>query len=658
MLFAPFQAAGTLTAYFGGGFAGGILFAAAAVFSAVFAKKFPKAAVCSAGAAFGALAMLMYTAFYSTPVLSFSDKSVCAEVTVTQIVDSSGDTQQFIGTVNLGGFLTSVRLSGNSSVEVGDKAVVVIELEKADKENEIRNLAGGILLSGTVSEYLEIERQPFGLTAFIESFRGKMTERLSEEVFGDERELALSMFFGKDERLSSTLSERIKLSGVSHFTAVSGAHFAVFAAVLMQLFPSRNRRARAVFSFLITPCALVFFGATLSVLRSSLMFLIMSMAPLFRRKADTLNSLCVAVFIILTLMPQAILDIGFAMSVLGVFGAGVVGPSAAKKLCELLPDRAKFVSPIITAVFASLCAVVCTAPVSTAVFKGISLNAAAASILIMPLLTVGMTFMLLLGITGIGALAVPVQLSSSLIIAIVNLFGSGRKAFLNLDFFGAWVLAAICAVLTAAAAFGTSMKTFRKCAVGFGIVSLISVSITLLVNFNRCEIRFVGNSTTSAAVILCKNRADVFVSGSGVGIADDISQCLRERGAYKINSLTALDADFCGELAVEELSELVEINHIVLSKSISGISAIIADPKLSYSVNGIKIASASVSDSEAVADIILYHGSITRPPKTSAKLAVYFTNTDHPLPDNSVNIYRQRDFRVTLSSGRASIRIV
>lgn len=658
VLFAPFQAAGALTAYFGGGFAGGILFAVAAVFSAVFAKKFPKAVICTAGAAFGALVMLLYTVFYSTPVLSFADKSVCTEVTVTQIADNSGDTQQFIGTVNLGGYLTSVRLTGTSNVEVGDKATVVIELEKADKENEIRNLAGGILLSGTISEYVELNRQPFGFRSFIESFRGKMIERLSENIFSDEREIALSMFFGKDERLSPALSERIRLSGVSHFTAVSGAHFTIFAAVFLQLLPKINPNVKAVFSFLITPCALLFFGATLSVLRSTLMFVISSLAPLFARNANTLNSLGVSVCVILTFMPQAILDIGFAMSVLGIFGAGVAGPSLSKKLRDFLPDKLKPIgTPIVSACCSSFCAVVCTAPVSIAVFKGISLSAAFASILIMPLLTVGMFFMVMSGITGIGVLTIPVKLMSSLIIAIVNLFGSNRETFLNLDYSGAWVFAAICAVLTAIAAFETNMKTVRKCAEIFGAVSLISVSIALVVNSNRCEIRFVGNSTTNAAVVICKNSADVFVSGSGVGIADDISQCLRERGAYRINSLTALDADFCGELAVNDLSELVDINKIVLSQSISGIPAEIADSKLSYTVNGLTIASAPTSDSETSADIILYHGSITRPPKTSAKLAVYFTNTSHPLPENSVNIYRRRDFYVALTSKQVSIRL-
>lgn len=656
VLFAPFLAAGALTVYFGGGFAGGILFAAAAAFTIVFARRYKTAAVCSAGAAVGAAVMLIYTCVYSSVILSYADKTVRAEFKVTEVTSNSGDTRQFIGEMNLGSFRAAVKLTGASEVEVGDTAVAVIELERADRENEITNLAKGVLLSGTVSEYIEIKPSAYTLEALIDELRGKMINELSSTVFGDERELALSMFFGKDEGLSQSLSERIRISGASHFTAVSGAHFAVLAAVLLQFFPSKNRRARAVFSFLITPFAVVFFGASISVIRSSLMFFIMSVAPLFYRRSNTLNSLCVTVCAILTFMPQAVLDIGFAMSVLGVLGAGVAGPAIGKKIAELLPDKAKFVSPIITVFFSSMCAVICTAPISAAVFKGVSLNAVLTSMLVMPLLAVGMTFMLLLGITGAGIFAVPVGLSTRLIVMTVNFFGKSRTAFINLDFTGAWILAAICAVLVLTAAFG-NMKTLKKCASGIAVVSAVSIGLTVYTNETRCEIRFVGNSTTSAAIVICKNSADVFVAGSGVGLADDISRCMREHGAYNIKTLAALEADLSGELALSELSELVEIDSIYLSDSISGISAKIVDKNSEFSVNGITLASAAVSDSEASADIILCHGSIRRSPQTSAKLAVYFTNTKYELPENSVNIYRLRDYRVLLKSDVAEVKI-
>lgn len=656
VLFAPFLAAGTLAAYFGGGFAGGIIFAAAAAFSICFARKKPKAAVCAAGAALGAAVMLIYTMLYVSPVLKYAETSVCSEVRVSEVTEGSGDSQQFIGKMRLGLYPITVRLTGESRVEAGDTFVAVIDLKSADSENELRNLANGILLSGDVSEFLEIKRSPPDLISMIGNFRGEMLDLLNAALFGESRELARSMFFGKDEGLSQSLSERIKISGVSHFTAVSGAHFAVLASVLLQLFPSKNRRARAVFSFFITPCALIFFGVTLSVLRSSLMFLIMSAAPLFHRTSNPLNSLCAAVCVILTVMPQSILDIGFAMSVLGVFGAGVAGPLIARKLGELLPEKAECCLPIITAFFSSLCAVICTAPVSAAVFNGVSLNAVLASILLMPLLTVGMTFTLLLGITGAGAFAVPIDITMKIILRIIEFFGGERTAFLNLDFQGAWILSAICAILVAVAAFG-NMKTLRRCGIGVAVISAVSVGITVCANANRSEIRFVGNSTTSAAVVLYKDEAAVFVSGSGVGLADDISRCMRERGAYKINGLVALDADFCGELAVRELSELIEIDSVILGGSYSGFPSETAGKDSVFSVNGITIASASVSDAQTSADIVLYHGSITKPPQSSAKLAVYFTNSKHELPKNAVNIYRSREYRVKLSSEGVSVRI-
>ena len=654
--FAPFLAGGMLIAYFGGSFVGGFIFAAAAAFSFVLAKKEQSGAVCAAGLASGIMLMIISRAVFSIPVLDYAGQSVCSEVKITEVVSSTEGQQEFIGRVMLNSVPANVRLTSESRVEAGYTVVAVIDLEEADSEKEIQNLAGGILLSGNISEFIEIRKTAPDFFVLIEQFRESMLERLRENLSGDCREIAMSMFFGKDEGLSQTLSEQIKISGVSHFTAVSGAHFSILASVLLSLYPEKSRRKKALFSLLIMPCALIFFGASLSVLRSSLMFLIMSVAPLFYRASNTLNSLCAAVCIILIFSPQAVLDIGFAMSVLGVFGAGIAGPQIARKVSELLPEKAKFLSPVITAFFSSLCAVICTAPVSAAVFKGVSLHAVLASILIMPLLTAGMTIMFLLGLTGAGVLAVPLDFIMKIVLEIIKFFGSERAAFLNLDFSGAWVLAAICAVLVTIAAFG-NMKTLRRCGIGIAAAAAVSIGITLCVNANRNEIRFVGNSTTNAAIVLHKNTADVFVSGNGVGLADDISRCMRERGAYKIDSLTALDADFCGELAVSELSQLVEINTVILSDNISGLNAKFADKNSAYSVNGITFASASVSDSETAADIVLYHGSITKPPGSSAKLAVYFTNSKHNLPKNAVNIYKSRDYRVKLISQNVVINV-
>ncbi len=655
VLFAPFLAAGALIAYFGGSFAGGLTFAAAAAFSIIFAKKLKNAVICSAGTAIGSAAMLVYMMSYSIPVTGYAGQTVTTTVKVTDITDNSGDTQQFVGEMMLGAISARVDLSSECSVEVGDVATAVVDLEQTDKENEVRDLANGIFLSGNVAVFLDIEKQTDEISYFFQQIRNGMISRLSEELFGEERQLALSMFFGEDSELSQTLSERIRISGVSHFTAVSGAHFAVLASVILRFFPNKNRRARALFSFFITPCAVFFFGFTLSVMRSSLMFLIMSVAPLFKRESDPLNSLCIAVCIILITMPQAVLDIGFAMSVLGVFGAGIAGPAIAEKLCELLPEKAKFVSAAITAFMSSFCAVICTAPISAAAFKGLSLNAVVASILIMPLLTIGMTFMLLLGLTGAGIFAIPIELSVKLIIMIVNLFGSERRAFMGLNFFGAWVLAAICAILAAMAALGNMKMLWRSCAIT-AVVAVLCTAVSFGINENRKEIRFVGNSTTSAAVVLCGEKADVYIAGSGVGIADDISRCMRENGAYEINMLAALDSDFSGELALTELLQLTDIESVVLSENISGIPARLVSENSTFCVNGMTIASAKASDSETSADIVLYHGTITKPPQTSAELAIYFTNTSYELPKNSVNIYRNRDHCIKLN-GNAIVEL-
>lgn len=654
--FAPFLAAGMLLAYFAGSVSAWII-PAAAVLTVVAAAKKNKLSACFAGFCAGVVLMTLHINFYCKPILSYAGKTVRAEFTVGEILSNSENRVEFIGKMNLGGLSANVRLSGGRFVEEGGVCEATISLDNTDSQYLTQNLAKGILLSGDIEEFHSVQPAKPSFITVIGAVRRDFSAALRENVQGESGEIAMAILFGRDEFLTQKFSEQVKISGIAHYTAVSGTHFAILAAVLLQIVPQNRRRLKSVLSILTAVTAVVFFGATASVMRASAMFIINALAPLFRRRSETLNTLCLAVMALLLISPGAVLDIGFGMSVFGVFGAGVVAPKISEKLCELLPEKAKFLSAAVRAVSVSFCALVCTAPISVAVFKGVSLCAVFTSIAVMPLMTVGMTFMLLLGVTGNGVLAVPIDLAMRLVSAIVKFFGQARGMYLSLDFAGAWVLAAICAVLLTVGAFGT-IKTMRRCLEGTAAAVLLSMLISMYTVENRREIRFVGNSYTNAAVAFYGREAVVFVSGSGSGLADDISRCLREHGAVRISVLAAFEADYSGALSLKELTEMVETGEVFTSENAAPVlkDAKIAENPARLSLNGITIACAKVGDRETAADFVLFHGYSKRT-ENSAGTAIYFANSTRVLPENAVNVRAEREYAVKISGEVLSVKV-
>lgn len=640
-----------LTAYFGGGLFCGIIFAAAAVSAIYFVKKRKRATVCAVGLLWGLAVMTLHLEVYCKPISEYDGKTVSGDFIVNDVEMYSGGTKSYTVEMNLSGRRAVVNVSDNEKFEVGDIVAAVVNLYRSDDEDKIQDLADGVLLSGEISEIIAVKGGEKDIFSLIRGLREHMIEMIRGNIFGSGGELALAMLLGEDSALSPALREKLKICGASHYTAVSGSHFALFAAVIMGIIPENRRRVRQAVSLLFAPVAVIFFGPSPSVLRASIMFMLYSSAPLFYRKADTLNSLCAAAALICTFSPGTILDTGFGMSVLGVFGAGVVGTEISKKLCMLLPDKVKFVSSAVNVLSVSVCALVCTSPLSVYTFKGISLFGAFSSVILLPFMAVSFVFVIPLGVTGIGIFALPADLAMRAAAAVVEFFGSRRELWIALDFGFAWVLAAGCVLGLCAAAFG-NMKTFAVSVTVAAVLSAVSTVISFSVCERRSEVRFVGNYSTGAAVVFQGREAAVFISGNGTGLASGISRIMREHGAVKVSCIAAFGADYSGALAIRELSKTADIGVIYSNGTVrtllDGMNVEVVPEKSRLSVSGITLGAAKFSDKDITADIVMYRGRFPKSAESSAEYAVYFSAAEKDMPDNWYNARRDRDLCIKL----------
>ena len=115
-------------------------------------------------------------------------------------------------------------------------------------------------------------------------------------------------------------------------------------------------------------------GFTPSIMRSGIMFLIFIMAKIFFKNYDALNSLGVALIIILLINPDSCLDIGLWMSFLSSVSI-ITFSSKFKKIIfsKFKNIKNKIFNYIISNLSDSLTATVCVFPISCLYFKSFSL---------------------------------------------------------------------------------------------------------------------------------------------------------------------------------------------------------------------------------------------------------------------------------------------
>ncbi|MGN1423835.1 MAG: ComEC/Rec2 family competence protein [Oscillospiraceae bacterium] len=635
--FAPFFAAGLLAGYYF--LSVWILIIVAAGLFAVSMIKFRKAAVQAAGLLAGLLVMSLYSALYIAPITEYGGKTVRGELYIEEISSNSQNTQRVVAEINLGGRKTSVRVTGQIGAFVGDIVTADITLSLPPEKYRSAELANGVLLYGTAENVSRTSRR-LSLKTAIAFLRKYCISNVKSCFDGDMEAVLLSMMFGDSSQLTARLEDAFAVSGTSHFTVVSGTHFTIFAAILPELLFKKKKRVGALISVALVPLGILFFGAAPSVLRAGIMLLILNSAPLFCRRSECLNSLCVAAAAIMLFSPLTALDAGFAMSVLGVFGAAVVGPRISAVLCRRI--NRPIIKKAAGAFVISACAVICTAPVSVSLFGGISLVGALLAPILLPFLSAGMVLIMLLGFTGQAFFALFALPSAAVLTYVPLFFGQVRQLWLPLDFEGAAYIAGLSAVVVITAAFFGD-EFHRLCAGMFALLTAFSVAMSLFSRENRHEINFVSSGKSAAALVCMKDEAALLISGSGSGITRTAAEYLRKNGIMHISIISAPEADYNGSSSIAALAELFGAEKIVTTQAAadalrrSDTAAEVTVGEGIFAISGTTLAAAKAGSS-CSEDIVLFSGYKRSVPENSAGLAVYFSAAQKLLPENGINI--------------------
>ncbi|MCD6337191.1 MAG: ComEC/Rec2 family competence protein, partial [Candidatus Marinimicrobia bacterium] len=241
-------------------------------------------------------------------------------------------------------------------------------------------------------------------------------------VLGIEKgSLVNGFLLGLKSEIPACLADLFRQLGVSHLLAVSGLHVGLIMLIIYQLLLTLSvlRIPRSIFIalFLIFYCFLT--GGSPSVIRSSLMSVMLMFAPVFQRKYQALNAVAASAVILLMINPFSLQDLGFQFSFAAVFGI-LIGYS---KIKTWIPVKTK--NPIIRYMTdmlgVSLSAALFTAPVAMFYFNSLQVASMFLNLLVIPL-----TFCVMIcAILALPGLYFPTILSDLVIHALdigVNVF--------------------------------------------------------------------------------------------------------------------------------------------------------------------------------------------------------------------------------------------
>ncbi|MBA3900386.1 MAG: ComEC/Rec2 family competence protein, partial [Bacteroidetes bacterium] len=154
-------------------------------------------------------------------------------------------------------------------------------------------------------------------------------------ITGKEFAVASALVLGFKDELDPDLIRAYAGAGAMHVLAVSGLHVGIIYLALDFLlgFFNRNRAGRILKAILLIAMLWIYAlitGLSPSVLRAATMFTFVIAAKPFSRSASIYNSLAASAFGLLLYNPYLIMEVGFQLSYIAVFGIVYIQPKIAE----------------------------------------------------------------------------------------------------------------------------------------------------------------------------------------------------------------------------------------------------------------------------------------------------------------------------------------
>ena len=360
------------------------------------------AAVVSIGLAAGNLWYSVYDTVHLLPARNLDGE----QMTVTlEAEDYSFDTDYGItvdGAIQIGKGRYHVRmyLNQREPVSPGDQITGGFRLRytaPGGREDPTHHSGNGtLLLAYPKGEHSVVSARKTDVRYLPAYLRQYLMELIGKLFADDTAPFAKAVLLGDTSDLNYEVESDLSASGIRHVAAVSGLHVSILFS-LVYLFSGKRRGLTVALG---TPLLLIFAataGFSPSIMRASLMQLLMLLALLLKREYDPPTALAFAVLVMLTMNPLTITSAGFQLSVASVSGIFLFcGKISAWLLDDKRWGRWKkhkllwklLVTKTAASISVSLSALIVTTPLTAWYFGSVSLLSAVTNLLCLWVVTI------------------------------------------------------------------------------------------------------------------------------------------------------------------------------------------------------------------------------------------------------------------------------
>lgn len=279
-----------------------------------------------------------------------------------------------------------------------DKFLIYIPSKRIIKKGEVIKAEGEFVLpdlvrnTGGFNYRRYLNSQKIYGSIFVKKFEvtyiGKfnLIYYIQEEIYEtfdklfpkNEMGLILGMLIGETKDISEETMENFKDIGITHLVAVSGSNVMYVLAFVQIIFNKLCGKRKTYFiSIFFIIIFMLVSGASSSVVRATIMTVLMILSDIFYKKSDTLNNISISAFILMIISPLIIYDVGFILSFGGTIGIVLL----SKDLKKVFDKHIKFSETLATTCSAQIVLV----PIMAYYFNSFSIISIITNLIVVPI---------------------------------------------------------------------------------------------------------------------------------------------------------------------------------------------------------------------------------------------------------------------------------
>ena len=513
---------------------------------AVYRKRFLKAAVCLFSAAVGMFLYSGYELLVYEDIVKYDGCDVEVTGKILDFSEYSGDITLYTvkGVIN-GDVSAEVSFFADSSnADIGDeisaagKAAVLEDSYTFPAKSYYK--AKGIYLRLNKVSDLSYSHTDFSFRRAVNNYREYILTAINDGMESDCAAVMTAMLFGDKSAIDSSEKTLMYRAGIGHIMAVSGVHLSVVCSFFWFLISRLPINRYFRFGLLMVPvlCFVMLAGMSNSVIRAAIMIALVYGAGLFRRRADTFNSLGIAVILLTAASPFAVRDASFLLSVAGVFGIGVAAPAITAEI-----EKKHRLGSTARSFIASVCVMVVVFPVTLLFFDEVSVVSPLSNLILLPICTVILVCGIIVMLTGgLAFAAVPVLTVCGFccraVIVISEFIGRMRFSYIPLgsDFVRNINIIAVIAAALSLLFFGGKRRGIFLSA-GSLVAAMLLSGMYRYIPDSKITVALLKDGSSVTAVVHDKNSACIIDLKKGGGAASSVVKYLNRSGIYKLKAV-------------------------------------------------------------------------------------------------------------------------